>query len=164
MELEQRLGERVVTLLQAANTIMDAIVAGAAGSRNIEYTDQPGQIKDDRRVPGYVLVGLLVPRPLRADGVYTEAMRTQFRYSLEFHLKDDKARGLPARRVYQALVQILGNAATFFSGYTDTESNLTSVDGEVEIDPQVRTLQGQGLTRYTAEIGIAVWHKTALTQ
>lgn len=164
MELEQRLGERVVSSLQAANTVLDSIVAGAAGSRNIEYSDEPGQLKDEKRVPGYVLVGLLNPQPLPTAGKYVEYMRTRFRYRLEFHLKDDKARTLPGRKAYQAVVKALGNPVTFFTGITDTEGNLGSLDGDLDIDPQVREIVSQGLTRYEVEIGVSVWHKTALTE
>ncbi len=163
--LEERLGDAIETAFQAGNALLDTILQGAGATLNTERTLTDDVQADHNVQPGWCKITARTPRPLRrAAGGYPNSMRTTFVYDVIMGFHDDIGQDNVTEKPFQALVQTLQDAPTFFSTHvTDPEGNLHSLDGDVELEPLVK--QGDpAKPEYTTEVRITVWHKQALTQ
>lgn len=162
--LEKRLGDGIESAFKAGNALLNSILSGSGATLNMERT-LADNVEADHSLIGWCKAVGRSPRPQRpAGGHYTNSLLTTFVYDVAMGLKDDKGQDNVIENVYQALVQTLHDAPTFFATHvTDTEGNMNVADGEIEIEPLV--VQGtQQEPEYLAEVRITVWHKQAMTQ
>jgi hypothetical protein len=168
--LRRRIGLGIVTALKAGDTLIDTLLGGAGSTLNVGLGEDLGDpVVDEGLGPGHCLVSPLPGERLAfAEGETRHNKQRVYNWRLRFWLDYDVGTtdtDTPGTSIMQALERIFADPRVFFNTHlTDTEGNLASKSGRVELDEDFRETNTTKGIIVDCRLSITVTHKAALTE
>lgn len=163
--LRKRLGDAVVSALQSGDSLLESLVAGTGSALNVEFSEEDNVDADKSKI-GHIQVraGQVLRVPFD-EGENRHSKRRTYVYDIIMRLDSDVGIDNPSHDYLQALERIFADPRKFFRDHVDdSEGNLASHAGRIELDEDVMTRRRGASVEVECSLSITVTQVAALTE